>query len=128
MGFEKFNRTEKYYATIPKVSFSKDGYIRFGLGAIREFNLDRFNFVEFYYDKEKALIGLMLCKEETTNTFKFKLHKSSISFCAKYFFTFYKIDLSKLTSVLAEKDKETGMIILNLNKPWPRKNEVPEGE
>ena len=102
----------------PKIKIRNTGMIYFNLGAIRKFELERYKYMQMYFDRDARRIGIVRTNDEGAEG-KIKLivrsEASSSWISAKSFFLFYDIPLPK------EKTKEEidfelnddGMIILN---------------
>jgi len=116
MAFEKFTMTGRGFK--PKISIYGKAQIGFNQGSTISFELVRYGYVVFYYDKENRKIGLSFtdnAEEEGAKKLKFRGTGASVS--AKAFFDYYVIPYGgKAKEYDVQCDKENGLYIIELNK------------
>ncbi|MDY0314966.1 MAG: hypothetical protein RBR32_07805 [Bacteroidales bacterium] len=61
MGFTEFVPPERF-TTDPKVLISKQGKITFNSASVKKWDLDKYNFVKLYFDKETGNLGFKFYK------------------------------------------------------------------
>ncbi|MBI5074499.1 MAG: hypothetical protein HZB62_04950 [Nitrospirae bacterium] len=112
MAFEKF--IKKGTASAAKVSIRKNGTIGFTSGAITMFELEKYKFAVFYYDKADKKIGIKLTSDKEEGSYKLQLKKSAGFIAAVAFLNYYGIDFSKKVNYTAEWDAKNKMIVISL--------------
>lgn len=117
MAFEKFTKTGGRIGT-PKASIWKRGQIGLNKGAIHQFQLDSYNFVILFYDKDAKKIGIKFTNNDTdTGATKIVKRKDSgISFSSLAFLNYYGIDYSETTKYDLEYDNENDLYVFSLQK------------
>lgn len=117
MPFEKFINVRSRIDT-PKVSIWSRGQIGFNIGASNEYSLD-FNFAILYYDKVDKKIGIELTNDPTAEgaVKVTKRENAGISFSARAFLKYYKIDFSETRKYNLRYDEDNNMFIIDLKYP-----------
>lgn len=113
MSYEKFTKTRArgYY---PKASIWGKGQIGFNQGAVGKYELEKFDYVVLFYDKEIKKIGVKFTNEKEEGIIKIvKRPGSGMSFSAKAFLDFYDIDYLKNKKYSITHDKENNLYVLN---------------
>lgn len=127
-SFERFTAIGGRYA--PKVSIRAGGSFGLSQGALRQFGLeDGVWYAVFHFDKAANVIGIQTTRDAgELGAVKIVVRKYtpkngsgvesvSCSVSGKSFLDYYSIDYQKGRSFMAEKDKDTGFIIVKLNDP-----------
>jgi len=116
MGFVRFTQTGRSFA--PKVSIWSRGQIGFNNGAVTRFELDKFDYVVFMFDKEEQKIGLLFTTNKAEDgAVKLNKRTAGISVGAKSFLDYCGIDYSTTKQYELTHDKdagEAGLYIINL--------------
>ena len=117
MAFEKFTKTGGRIGT-PKASIWSRGQIGLNRGAVHQFDLDSYNFVILFYDKDAKKIGIKFTNIDTDDGIIkiVKRKNSGISFSGLAFLNYYGIDHSKTTKYDLEHDKENDLYVFSLQK------------
>ena len=118
MAFVKFTKVRSRIDT-PKASIWTRGQIGFNQGAVKEYNLDAFQYAVLYYDENSQRIGIKLINDPKADG-AIKLvsrENAGISFSATAFFKNYKIDFSETRQYTLTYDDENNMYIFNLKNP-----------
>ena len=117
--FQRFEHARKGFS--PKVSISTSGKLSLNEGAVRLWNLEKFNFVSLLYDAETKRIGLEFLEDKTMGSiFKLQFRKNSGVFIScTSFLNYFNIPFSDLTaSYEVQKEKE------NLYTEFPELEEI----
>ena len=94
MSFEKFTRVGRGYK--PKVSITRSGLLGFNQGAVKHFELDKYDWAILYYDKDGGRIGIELTNDENEEgVCKLRKRTSGADVSARSFFEFYRISYDK---------------------------------
>lgn len=111
--FENFGET-----FTPKISIRTTGQIGFSTGAVNKFEIKSYNYCELYYDPEDKKIGIKLTNAmESGISAKINMREIDCFISAKPFLDFYGIEYKPTKSYHGKIDEESGLIILDLNKP-----------
>lgn len=115
MAFEKYTQTGRGYK--PKISIWGKGQIGFNQGAKLAYELEKYQFVEFYYDKENKKIGLKFTQEAGDGAKNLKLRGTGASASAKAFLDYYGILYEGKTKTYdVIYDNENQLYVIDLNK------------
>jgi hypothetical protein len=124
--FEKFTEVKKGFKL--KMTVRSGGHLGISQSCAARYGIDGDGYYGvFFYDKEARVIGIKLSKEKEEGSVRiqYKLSKDKknifIQACIKSFLDCYQIDYSESTSFRPEVDTESGLIIIDLNKPIPKK-------
>lgn len=120
-NFERFTKVGSTFKS--RVSISKTGTISFSEGAKQQFGLTRENAtnVELYYDKIARVIGLRFVAENTAENVKTHFRETGLDFAAKSFLDYYQILPQETSFYETEKETESGLIIIKIDKSTVRK-------
>jgi hypothetical protein len=114
MGFEKFTETARSYRA--KVSIRSNGTIGLNGGAVNKFNLERFEWVILYFDKERKLIGIKpTASENEEGTHKINRGKTGAWIAARRFLDYYEAGITKTKRFDATWDDKEKMIIVQVS-------------
>lgn len=111
MAFEKFTGAGRSFK--PKLSIRKNGQLGLNYGAVERYGIDKFEYVELYYDKENNRIGLKLSNEKSEGAVRCRVRSGNASIPAKSFLEYYKIDYREAKRMEVQRD-EAGMLIAKL--------------
>lgn len=113
MVFEKFTYTGKTFK--PRISIRQNGQIGFNNGARKRFDLDKYEFVILYYDKEESKIGIKLTNNNgESGVMRLQKRPLNIAISAKSFFEYYNILYSETKTYDPVWDEKNKMIVINL--------------
>ncbi len=112
MAFKKFVGGGQSFS--PKLSIRSTGQIGLNSGAIHRFNLEKYSFVELYFDEETSLIGVKPLKEKTDGSYPLKIRNKNISISAKAFLEFFSIYYQKSRALPAKWEDSENMIVANI--------------
>lgn len=117
MAFEKFTRTRGRIDT-PKVSIWSRGQIGLNQAALDEFNLAKYKYAIFYYDKDNEKIGIEFTNDEKAEGMNKLIDRkgAGTSISALAFLKHYKIDFSETAKYDIEYDEESNLYIFELMK------------
>ena len=122
MAFERFVMSERSF--IPKVSIRSSGQIRFSSGAVTHYNMKKFDYVVFLYDRGERIIGLDFAQDKNARgVVKVNKRKTGMRMGAKAFLDYYNIDYSETKQYTLEYDKENKIYIIDLDKAEKNDNE-----
>ena len=114
MSFEKFTRVGRGYK--PKVSITRSGLLGFNQGAVKHFELDKYDWAILYYDKDGGRIGIELTNDENEEgVCKLRKRTSGADVSARSFFEFYRISYDKTNRYDATWDDNEDKIIVTLS-------------
>ena len=115
MGFERFTKIGRGYR--PKVSIWSRGQIGFNQGAVEKFDLQKYKYVVFFYDKENKRIGFKFTNDENEEGIsKISLRKTGTSASARSFLGYYSIDHEKTKSYNIKFDEDSNLYTIELPK------------
>jgi hypothetical protein len=120
-GFEKFTQAGASFS--PKMTIRKGGHLGISQGAANRYGIDGDGYYAiFYYNREKAIIGLELTKEaEADGAIKVQWRKHAGGFviqCSiRSFLDYYNIDYSQTTSYTPRWDDKSRLILIDLVVP-----------
>lgn len=113
MAFKKFeNQGGKSSSPFPIVSIWKRGAIGFNLAAIKLCKLDKFGFVEIYFDKNTNRAGFKFILEKTEYSRHLSKRPSGCTICIRAFLNHYKIDCSVAKKYDLTFDEENGLFVI----------------
>jgi len=118
MAFEKFTKPGSRIGT-PKAAIWSSGQIGFNQGAVKEFNLSKYNYAILYYDRDSNIIGVEFTNDEKAEgAHKLIGRKGSTgtSFSAIAFLKNYKIDFGETIQYDLTYDKENGLYVFDLKQ------------
>ena len=114
MSFERFTRVGRGYK--PKVSITRSGLLGFNQGAVKHFELDKYDWAILYYDKDGGRIGIELTNDENEEgVCKLRKRTSGADVSARSFFEFYRISYDKTNRYDATWDDNEDKIIVSLS-------------
>ena len=115
MAFEKFTKTGGRIGS-PKASIWSRGQIGLNQGALRRFDLEKFDFAILFYDKDTKKIGIKFSNDDTEKgTIKITKRKNGgMSFSGLSFLNYYGIDYSETKKYDLEHDKDNGLYVFEL--------------
>ena len=118
MAFEKFTRTGARIGT-PMVSIWARGQIGFNQAVVDDYEIDKFEFVVLYYDKDTKRIGLEFTNNKMAEgACKLAFRKNAgVSISAIAFLKTYKIDYSETKKFDLDYDEDSGFHIIDLDNP-----------
>lgn len=115
MGFEKFTLTRRSH--LPKVSIWSRGQIGFSTGAVNRFNLGKYTYVVFLYDKDNKKVGFQFTtNEKEEGAAKLNQRKTGAIVGAKSFLDYYQIDYSVTKQYTLEFDEENKFYVIDLQE------------
>lgn len=116
MGFELFEGMKK---TLPaKISVRTNGQIGFSKGTMSMFKLSEREHCKLYFDGEKNRVGFEFTDEAQPNVTARLIRRGEDTFISgRPFLNYYNIDISKTRVYAAERDIETGFIVIRLSDP-----------
>lgn len=114
MGFEKFTQTGRSFT--PKVSIWSRGQIGFNKGAVKRFDLGKFNYVVFFYDKDTNRIGIKPIEKAEEGAVTLNQKTTGAAVGAKAFLDFYDIDYKETRQYNVQEDKENNLLVIDLNE------------
>ena len=115
MGFEKFTSSGKTFK--PKVSIRKYGQIGFNNGAVKKFDLDKYEYVILFYDRENRRIGIKLTNNSSEDgAMKLQKRPLNVAISAKSFLEYYEIPYLKTSRYNPQWDENEKMIIIDLKE------------
>ena len=118
MGFIKFTDAGARIGD-PMVSIWSRGQIGFNQGAMQEFDIKDYQYVVLYFDSDTRRIGFELTKDKKAEG-AIKLvfrNNSGASFSAIPFLRINKISYKETRRYDVERDKESGLIVIDLKSP-----------
>lgn len=104
-GFERF--TVNHRSSFPMVSAYGHGVFGFNVTAIKQFNLDQFNFCSLYFDAERGLIGFEFLVEPDDFCFKITKLKSRFTIACRCFARHHKLKLSNIKKCRITRKSDT---------------------
>jgi hypothetical protein len=117
MGFQKYTGARTRIGD-PMVSIWSRGQIGFNQGAMMEFDIDKYQYVVLYFDPDTRRIGFEFTRDENEEgATKLVFRKNSgASFSAIPFLRANKINFKKTTRYEIARDKDSGLLVIDLNK------------
>ena len=113
MSFEKFTQVGRGYK--PKMSITRSGLIGFNQGAVKHFELDKYDWAILYYDKDGGRIGIELTNDANEEgVCKLRKRASGADVSARSFFDYYGINYDKTNRYDAEWDDNEHKLIVCL--------------
>ncbi len=115
MAFEKFTKTGGRIGT-PKASIWSRGQIGLNRGAIERYNLDKYKYVMFFYDRDDEKVGIKFTDDANESNIMKIVHRKGggLSFSGSAFLNYYGIDYSETKKYDLEYDKENDLYVFNL--------------
>lgn len=127
MAFEEFKFMDR--ALRSKVTIRETGHIGFSNGAINRLKINEFGFCKLYFNKEENKVGMKLIdNEKSESKTKIIKRKNNYYISSRPFFDYYGISYRPSRSFIAIEDEESGLIVIDLNKPLPSKKLKRKGE
>lgn len=124
-GFEKFTQQGRSFK--PKISIRKRGQIGFNNGAIKRFNLDQYEFVVLYINKDKNQIAFNFTNsEEEEGATKLVKRKNNFFISGKSFLDYYNIPYEESQVFDAEWIPEHLVAIVNLGETIGERGETSD--
>ena len=91
MSFERFTQVGRGYKS--KVSITRSGLLGFNQGAVKHFELDKYDWAILYYDKDGGRIGIELTNDaDEDGVCKLRKRASGADVSARSFFEYYRIN------------------------------------
>ena len=116
MGYELFDKMTRSFTA--KISIRRNGQIGFSKGAVNKFGLQGQRFCKLYYDSDRCLVGFEFTNDERPNvTAKVVEREQDMFILGKPFLSYYNIDFRVTRVYMAEKDEESSLLFIDLNKP-----------
>ena len=113
MAFEKFTRVGRGYK--PKVSVTRSGLLGFNQGAVKHFELDKYDWAILYYDSDGGRIGIELTNDKNEEgVCKLRKRPSGADVSARSFFEYYRINYSETNRHDAEWDEDEDKLVVYL--------------
>ena len=113
MAFERFTQTGRSFA--PKVSIWSRGQIGFNNGAVTRYDLGKFDYVIFMFDKDEQKVGLLFTTDKAEpGAVKLNKRTAGISVGAKSFLDYCGIDYSTTKQYELSHDKENDLYVISL--------------
>ena len=114
MSFERFTRVGRGYKA--KVSITRSGLLGFNQGAVKHFELDKYDWAILYYDKDGGRIGIELTNDENEEgVCKLRKRTSGADVSARSFFEYYRINYEKTSRHDAEWNDTENKIIMKVD-------------
>lgn len=115
MAFKKFkNQDSKSSSPFPILSIWKKGAAGFNIAAYQLCKLDKYNFVETYFDEDINRIGFRFVPEKTEYSRSLSKRPSGCTFALRAFLKYYKIDYSATKKYRLEFDEENKLYVIQL--------------
>ncbi len=115
MAFERFEYGGRSF--VPKVSIWSRGQIGFSMGAVKRFELQKYQYVVFFYDTEARRIGFQFTLDKNeTGAAKLNVRENGGVVGAKAFLDYYGLDYKKTRQFIMKEDQETGLLIIELDR------------
>lgn len=113
MSFEKFTHVGRGYK--PKVSVTRSGLLGFNQGAVKHFELEKYDWAILYYDKDSARIGIGLTNNENEDGIcKLRKRAAGADVSARSFFDYFEINYDETNRYDATWDDNEKMIVVSL--------------
>jgi hypothetical protein len=118
----------------PKMTIRKGGSLGINQAAARRFGIDSDDYYAIlYYDDENNAIGIEITRDENAEgalKIQYRPYKKDnknviIQVSIKSLLDRHAIDYSESSSYVPFKDEETGLIVLDLNKPKAKRSGKP---
>ena len=117
MPFERFTKTRSR-GLIPKVSIWSRGQIGFNKSAVAKFEIDKFDYLVLFYDKDSKRIGIKLTNDQEEGAIKIirKLASGGALVSAKSFLFHYDIGGPETRNYGLELDADSGLIVIDTER------------
>lgn len=115
MTFEMYTRVGR--SNTPSISIWPRGLIGFSMGVIKEFGLEKYNYVTLFYNRADDMIGFRFNTEHEVGSLKFTVRKNGAAISAKPFLLRYGIDLSQSRKFTLSYSEEESLYIASVNTP-----------
>jgi hypothetical protein len=116
MAFEKFTKTGAR-GLAPKASIWSRGQIGFNQSAVAKFQINNYDYVVLFYDKESKRIGIKLTHKNEEGAIKIVKSSTGAAFVsAKEFIFHYNMYVPETRNYDLDVDAETGFIVIDTNK------------
>jgi hypothetical protein len=114
-GFEKFTETGRSFT--PKVSIRANGQIGFNRGAVKRFNIAKYDYVTVYFNKKTDQIAIQFHNDEDQEgAIKIVKRENNYFFSGKSFLEYQGIRYAPTKTYIAEWDDENNIAILKVNE------------
>lgn len=112
-GFEKFTQAGGSFK--PKISIRSNGQIGLSKGAVKRFEIDKFDFVTLYYNKEQERIAIVMSNNgEEDGAIRIVKREGNYFFSGKSFLEYNDISYEATKSFDVEWDSENKVAIIDL--------------
>ena len=113
-GFEKFTQHGRGFK--PKISIRKRGQIGFNNGAIKRFQIDKYEYVVLYYNKDTNKMAFNFTNSENDDgAIKIIKKKNNYFISGKSFFDYYDIPYGESQSFDVEWNPENLLAIIDIS-------------
>ena len=115
MAFKRFkNQGGKLSSPFPAVSIWKRGAAGFNMAATKLCELNKFGFVEIYFDEDTNRAGFKFIPEKTEYSRRLSKRPLGYTVCLRAFLNYHKIDFSVAKKYDLTFDDENGLYIIQL--------------
>lgn len=114
MSFKEFQKPERIYSSDPAVILGKKGKITFSTGAVKDFELNKFNYVKLYYDEENKVMGMVFSKKEEENSIKLSVNSGGTYIYTKPFIDIFNVNLATSLRIPLTLNKKGTMYIAQI--------------
>lgn len=118
MAFVKFTQLGARIGK-PTASIWSRGQIGLNLGAVENFDLNKFKYVVLYYDEDTNRVGFEFTNDENADgAIKLVVRKNAgVSFSAIAFLNKFGIEFGETRKYDLVRDEDSGLFVLDLKKP-----------
>lgn len=116
MVFEKYLPGKDRTRTSRKVTatFWKNGEMRFSREAVRKFELEKYQYVELYFDGETQRLGIVPVEAKTADALKLRRGRTGTLVRVEGILAKHGIILPEKTEKRLSRDSESGMLTVQL--------------
>lgn len=112
-GYEKFTQHGRSFK--PKISIRKRGQIGFNNGAIKRFQIDKYDYVVLYYNKDNHKMAFNFTNSENDDgAIKIIKRKNNYFISGKSFFDYYELPYEESQSFDVEWNQEDLLAIIDI--------------
>jgi len=113
MAFERFSERGRGYK--PKVSIWKRGQIGFNQGAVKRFDLDKYQYAVLFFDAENKRIGFKFTNDvDEDGISKLTVKDTGAIMSAKSFLDFHEIDYEETRKYDIGYDEKEKLYVVKL--------------
>ena len=126
-GFKKFTQHGRGFK--PKISIRKRGQIGFNNGAIKRFQIDKYEYVVLYYNKDTNKMAFNFTNSENDDgAIKIMKKKNNYFISGKSFFDYYDIPYGESQSFDVEWNQENLLAIIDIGDNQDDQNQEVSSE